>query len=401
MSDSPASRLLAQNPKTMMLQLDQLEDDPACQSRCGLDEDTIECYVEAMTSEDQPEFPPIEVYFDGERYWPWDGYHRIEATRRARRTVILARVRPGTRREAIYSAMGANATHGLRRTNADKWRAVKTLLDDIEWSRMSDRAIAKQCRVCPPFVAKVRKGRQGQDEADPAEFRQGSDGKLYPISTTTKDDACSCTQVETFTPDAPDVADRDPGGPGPQLETSPTGASEQVDAPPVGQCRVNGVLVDDPPDIAEKRRQGTIPAGVVPVVTIHDAGEAGDEAPTPEPEETFEEWFATLPLAEQLDGDCLQIFAKDVQLYYLMREPRKQYQARYQEAKKEAARGRRGVKVGEYEYRTGAWLKHNDPSHWLLCPRTEEGGCGGLGELPHSGECKKCRGRGYLMFDRR
>ena len=33
---------------------------------------------------------------------------------------------------------------------------------------------------------------------------------------------------------------------------------------PVGQCRINGVLVDDPPDIARKHRQGKIAANIMP-----------------------------------------------------------------------------------------------------------------------------------------
>jgi transposase-like protein len=53
-------------------------------------------------------------------------------------------------------AVGANAAHGLRRTNADKRRAVTMLLDDDEWGQWSDSAIARQCGVSHTFVATVR-----------------------------------------------------------------------------------------------------------------------------------------------------------------------------------------------------------------------------------------------------
>ncbi len=52
--------------------------------------------------------------------------------------------------------MGANADHGLRRTYADKRRAVEMLLQDEEWRTWSDRAIADQTKTTHPFVGKIR-----------------------------------------------------------------------------------------------------------------------------------------------------------------------------------------------------------------------------------------------------
>ncbi|MDR9404902.1 MAG: hypothetical protein RI580_15855 [Halothece sp. Uz-M2-17] len=67
-------------------------------------------------------------------------------------------------RDAILHSVGANATHGLRRSNQDKRKAVVTLLQDNEWSQWSDafgsvfdlRAIARQCQVSTPLVGKIR-----------------------------------------------------------------------------------------------------------------------------------------------------------------------------------------------------------------------------------------------------
>jgi predicted HTH domain antitoxin len=55
----------------------------------------------------------------------------------------------------LYS-VGANAAHGLRRTNEDKRRAVETLINDEEWATWSDREIARACGVSGKFVAAVR-----------------------------------------------------------------------------------------------------------------------------------------------------------------------------------------------------------------------------------------------------
>lgn len=42
------------------------------------------------------------------------------------------------------------------RTDEDKRKAVKTLLEDQEWSQWSDSEIARQAGVSAPFVKKIR-----------------------------------------------------------------------------------------------------------------------------------------------------------------------------------------------------------------------------------------------------
>ncbi|MPZ34872.1 MAG: hypothetical protein GEV13_28465 [Rhodospirillales bacterium] len=128
--------------------------DGGTQTRAQLDLDVIEDYAAAI--KDGVAFPPIVVYYDGNDHWLADGFHRYRATAKADRQEIDADVRQGTRRDAILHSVGANEEHGLRRTNEDKRRAVRTLLADAEWSVWSDREIARQCRVGAPFVGKCR-----------------------------------------------------------------------------------------------------------------------------------------------------------------------------------------------------------------------------------------------------
>lgn len=135
--------------------LDLVRHDPDLQMRtAGIDVGVVADYAEAMTG--GAEFPPIVVFFDGEGYWPGDGFHRLEAAKRAERDTILADVREGGKREAVLFAVGANANHGLRRTAADKRRSVLAMLRDPEWSKWSDREIGKRCAVDHKTVAKVR-----------------------------------------------------------------------------------------------------------------------------------------------------------------------------------------------------------------------------------------------------
>lgn len=138
-----------------MIELAKIRTDGGTQARAEIHEETVAEYAEAMQDPDTV-FPPAIVYYDGKNYWLADGFHRVEAWRRVGRVEVPAEVRQGDRRRAILHSCAANAAHGLRRTNADKRRAVWTLLGDAEWGLWSNREIARRCGVSDPFVAKIR-----------------------------------------------------------------------------------------------------------------------------------------------------------------------------------------------------------------------------------------------------
>ena len=125
-----------------------------------MDPAVVTDYADAM--EAGAAFPPIIAFYDGTQYWPGDGFHRIEAARRIDRAAISADVRKGGQRDALLVAASANATHGLRRTQADKRQSIETLLRDPEWSRWSDREIGKACAVDHKTVGKVRRELTGE-----------------------------------------------------------------------------------------------------------------------------------------------------------------------------------------------------------------------------------------------
>lgn len=138
----------------LLLEITQIRRDPACQPRVVLDEATVAEYAEAMNYGAQ--LPPVAVYFDGDHYWLADGFHRCAACETCGTQAVLAEVRKGNRRDAILHSVGVNANHGLRRRNEDKRRAVMTLLEDEEWSKWSDREIARRCAVDHKTVASHR-----------------------------------------------------------------------------------------------------------------------------------------------------------------------------------------------------------------------------------------------------
>lgn len=127
------------------LNLDAIQIDGGTQCRAALSDETVAEYAEEVRAGGT--LPPVTVFFDGSTHWLADGFHRFHAHRSAGETTITADVRTGTQRDAILFAAGANATHGLRRTNADKRKAVEVLLADPEWSQWSDREIGRRCEV--------------------------------------------------------------------------------------------------------------------------------------------------------------------------------------------------------------------------------------------------------------
>jgi len=145
------------------LSIDEIKTDGGTQARAGLNRQTVMQYRQIIRESDArwPFADPLIVYHDGENHWLADGFHRLTACREQGKYTleigVAVDVRQGTRRRAVLHAVGANAVHGLQRTDDDKRRAVETLLRDEEWGSWSDREIARHARVSHPFVAKVRR----------------------------------------------------------------------------------------------------------------------------------------------------------------------------------------------------------------------------------------------------
>jgi len=133
-----------------MIRLDQIRIDGGTQSRVELNQDVVAEYAEAYR--DGAQFPPIVVFYDGSSYWLADGFHRYFGAKAAGKETIYEDVQPGTQREAVLYSLGANAKHGLRRSNADKRRAVETMLADAEWAAWPEAEIARRCGVSRPLV---------------------------------------------------------------------------------------------------------------------------------------------------------------------------------------------------------------------------------------------------------
>ena len=174
--------------KIKYLLIDRIATD-RLQIREKLDSDVVAEYAEVLAG--GKKLPPVLVFFDGKTFFLADGFHRLQAARQLKISRIACEVREGSFEDAQWAACGANVDHGLRRTNADKRRAVAIALELRPTE--SSRTIAEHVGVVHRMVdlmrqvatvanSNVRNPRQstGSVSANIPAGRIGRDGKLYP-----------------------------------------------------------------------------------------------------------------------------------------------------------------------------------------------------------------------------
>ncbi len=222
-----------QQPKAVTLALTKVTIDGGTQSRVALNEDVVSEYADAIRR--GAALPPVVVFHDGGTYWLADGFHRFHAHRAARAEDIDADVFTGTKRDAVLHSVGANANHGLRRSNDDKRRAVQTLLDDAEWAQWSDRQIADACGVSPPFVAAVRSPeaaqRQQVNRKASASRQVESDSTHQPDQADGASAGCNPITPQPETPGPAALVESDSSAEGPVAEAGEPAGLGDDDVP--------------------------------------------------------------------------------------------------------------------------------------------------------------------------
>jgi hypothetical protein len=114
---------------TTLLDPKSIRTDLGIQSRVGLNHEVVQEYAEAIGRGDR--LPPPRVYQSGpdDPFILADGFHRLASHILVKPDkpikVELAR---GTVLDALWHSLGANTTHGLLRTNADKRNAIRLAL---------------------------------------------------------------------------------------------------------------------------------------------------------------------------------------------------------------------------------------------------------------------------------
>ncbi len=169
--------------ETVKIPIQSIRRDGGTQPRATINQAVVEEYAQEM--KDGAVFPPVILFNDGKYFTIADGYHRLLASESIGLSEIAAEVRQGTRRDAILFSCSANATHGLRRSAADKRRSVLRLLEDEQWGQWSDREIARRCLVTHKTVSHLRKSIWGNspDTKLNKERKVQRGGKIYTVNT--------------------------------------------------------------------------------------------------------------------------------------------------------------------------------------------------------------------------
>ncbi|MGO9468810.1 MAG: hypothetical protein ACLQIB_16865 [Isosphaeraceae bacterium] len=217
------------------------------------------------------------------------------------------------------------------------------------------------------------------------------------------------------TPDAATAVESPDDGEG--VTGGESAGAEEAREPVRGQTIVNGVLQDDPPDVAARRcpgrypdGPGRIPAGVIVEVRERTAEEREAEREAAEAEaergaeraaieaegQTDEERLAKLPLSSKLTGRCLRMYHQDARSYWLLQPEVRRFRHNVVQVLNQIE-GRKLVWSRPYEYVLTMPFRAEPPEKWRLCPPRDMGGCGGAGTVPIYGECSKCHGHGYAV----
>jgi hypothetical protein len=190
-----------------ILVLSEIRTDAGCQPRSGIVDEVVEDYHAHLSH--GGDLPPVAVFYDGSEYYLADGYHRFHAHDRAGLKRINAIISQGTLREAVLYSLGANQTHGLRRSNEDKRRAVERMFGDDEWRNWSDAKIADHVGVSQTFVRDLRPKiapTSHKLSSDEPERRLGRDGRMR--SSSRKPKAPGITRTSEYSQSEPDYQEK-------------------------------------------------------------------------------------------------------------------------------------------------------------------------------------------------
>jgi len=183
------------------IRLDAIEATAATQVRVRIDRKMVEQYTEDF--QNGAAFPPLVCFREknSDRIILADGFHRQRAAINAGREEIGCFIYEGGTHDALIFALGSNAEHGFRRTNADKRHAVEMALKDPELSQLRSQEIADICRVAKRTVNRMineqlADGTESQDEND---SQDNSDKVKEHDGSDVRDSGKKLTQAEVET----------------------------------------------------------------------------------------------------------------------------------------------------------------------------------------------------------
>lgn len=323
--------------RTMRLPIAKIRRDGGTQSRASIPGERVKLYAEVL-SDGNPLPPPI-VFYDGENYWLADGFIRTCASQSVGMVEIEVDVRQGSQRDAQLFSFGANATHGTPRTQADVRRAIVAMLNDPEWSKWSDREIAKRVGTSQPTVSKYRNEAICKDLSDSPRLAERN-GTVYEVKTAKIGKTPKAVAVE------------------------PVGPAVQVGSP-------------EPEPIAPRQPAKKIAVTVIPK------------------EQTTAEFVVKAGMDAQLADSALPRYEAEVAFYREIQPEVVKLKARV-----EAALTRYGAasggELGPFALAVTTLLRSATPDKWAPCKVCRDDALMSTGQNL-IGPCNKCKGFGFLI----
>ena len=213
------------------------------QTRLQLSSDTVDDYADAMRN--KAKFPPVTVFADAEKdtLWLADGFHRVAAAEMDGYKFVKADVRAGTFADALKFALGANANHGLRRSNADKkhtlemaWENRRELWPREDGADPSAAVLSEACGISlgtvNRFLAEVEPISMREVHGANTSQKQAPDAPAEPSKKSR-----GKPPVRKNAPPPPPPVRKVFGKDGKVRPVAPTAAPVRKSAPPQGQGR--------------------------------------------------------------------------------------------------------------------------------------------------------------------
>ncbi len=110
-------------------------------------------YAEQMA--EGAKFDPIDAVYDGKDYIVWNGFHRVNAYKKANIKMVRVSVTDGDAAEAIHLSLGANKD-SLQRTQAEKNACARVMITDPRYEAWTDEQRANHIGVSRSTIARVK-----------------------------------------------------------------------------------------------------------------------------------------------------------------------------------------------------------------------------------------------------
>jgi len=151
------------------------------QPRSFLSTQVIEEYATLYSeAEGEEPLPPLDVFEIKGKFYVSDGFHRLEAAKRASRQTLACHVHTGSRQDAMRHGAFANLRRGLVYSQQDRQRILERLLQDPQVSQRSNRDLAQALGL-----SHVTVGRARQRLATVASLED--EWRALPVTQTTED----------------------------------------------------------------------------------------------------------------------------------------------------------------------------------------------------------------------